>query len=413
MDDQRGGPAGQALPHPLPLPLPDGAHGMAPPYFERLRRERPVARVSLPSGENAWLITRYQDATAIGSDRRFSRDLTAAGTIRLPREDFNSVKGGIFNLDPPRHTTVRRILQPYFSPAAAHALRDSITGYAHELIDSLEAGPNPTDLMNAYAFPLALMMACKVMAVPVEQRRTIVPETRTQMDWRQDSALIGPSTQRLMAFADDVIAAKRAEGPTDRDPIGALIRTQASGDIDADELRGTVMYLFLTSAEPLTGPTGVGVYTLLRHPAILARLRAEPNDALWDEAVRELLRFHHNSATSLPRLALEDVEVGGVLIRRGELVITPWLAATWDPAHYKDPEKFRLGRAAAERPEITFGSGPHFCLGANIAVMHLHVALRILWERLPELSLAVRHMDVAWEPPDFLFTRPVELPVTW
>ncbi|MFB7746252.1 cytochrome P450 [Streptomyces sp. NPDC056132] len=413
MSTSNSRPAGGTLPDPLALPLPDGEHGMAPAVFDQLRRQRPVAKVVLPSGEEAWLLTRHADIIAVGSDRRFSRDLTAGGTIQLPREDFNSVKGGIFNLDPPRHGLVRRILQPYFSPASAHELRGTITGYAHQLIDSLEAGPNPADLMSAYAVPLALMMACEVMAVPVEQRRAIMPETRAQMDWRQSSALIGASTQRLMGFADDVIAAKRAQGQSGQDPISALIRAQNAGDIDTDELRGTVMYLFLTSAEPVTGPTAVGVYSLLRHPEILTRLRTTASDDLWEQAVRELLRFHHNSATSLPRRALTDLDISGVTIRRGDLVITPWIAATWDPKHYKNPEKLRLGRAARERPDITFGNGPHFCLGANIAVTHLHCALRTLWDRLPQLTLAVRHIDIAWEPPEFLFTRPVELPITW
>ncbi|MFF3699234.1 cytochrome P450 [Streptomyces sp. NPDC002221] len=252
---------------------------------------------------------------------------------------------GIFNLDPLRHGLVRRIRQPYFSPASAHELRGTITSYAHQLIDSLEAGPNPADLMSAFAVPLALIMACEVMAVPVEQRRAIMPETRAQMDWRQSSALIGASTQRLMAFADDVIAAKRAEGQDGQDPVSALIRAQNAGDIDTDELRGTVMYLFLTSAEPVTGPTAVGVYSLLRHPEILSRLRATASDDLWEQAIRELLRFHHNSATSLPRRALTDLDISGVRISQGDLVITPWLAATWDPKHYKNPEKLRLGRA--------------------------------------------------------------------
>ncbi|WP_405166500.1 cytochrome P450 [Nocardia sp. NBC_01499] len=310
---------------------------------------------------------------------------------------------------------MRRVLQRYFSPAAAVSLQPIIAGHANRLLDAMQAGPNPTDLMSAYAFPLALHMACEVMAVPVEQRRKIIPDIHVQMDLTQQSAIIGASTQRMMEFADEVLESKRAQGATLDDPIGALICANDVGDITAEELRGTVMYLFLTSAEPVTGPTAVAVYTLLRHPDIL-RARPPDNDTpndFWEQAVREILRLHHNSATSLPRVATEDVEIAGVTIHKGDSVITPWIAASCDPQQFKTPEKFRLGRGRGEHCEVTFGTGPHFCLGANIARMHLTTALQTLWSRLPELTLAVKHEDIAWEPPDFLFTRPVELPVSW
>ncbi|MGX1778593.1 cytochrome P450 [Nocardia brasiliensis] len=404
----------EPLPAVLALPLPDGPHGLEPPIFARLRRERPVARVELPSGDHAWLLTRFIDITGIGSDRRFSRDLTGSGSIRLVGEDFNSVRGGIFNLDPPDHTRVRRVIQRFFSPSAAIELRPIIAEHANRLIDQMVAGSNPGDLMRHYAFPLALHMACELMAVPVEQRRKIIPDIHVQMDLAQESAIIGASTQRMMEFADEVIDSKRATGAVLDDPVGALIQAHAKGDISAEELRGTVMYLFLTSAEPVTGPTGVTVYTLLRHPDILSSpLRKQAPDQFWDQVVREALRLHHNSATSLPRVATQDVEIAGVTIAKGESVITPWIAASCDPSQFKAADRFRPERSRSEHSEVTFGTGPHFCLGANIARMHLKTALQTLWTRLPELTLAVRHEDIAWEPAEFLFTRPAELPVSW
>ncbi|KAA8885659.1 cytochrome P450 [Nocardia colli] len=404
----------EPLPDVLTMPLPDGPHGLEPSIFHRLRRERPVAKVVLPSGDQVWLLTRFGDITAIGSDRRFSRDLTMSGSVRLVGDDFNSVRGGIFNLDPPDHTRVRRTIQKFFSPTAATELQPVIAAHANRLIDAMTAGPNPTDLMRQYAFPLALHMACEVMAVPVEQRRKIIPDIHVQMDLTQESAIIGASTQRMLEFADEVLDSKRAQGAAPDDPISTLIHAHDAGDITTEELRGTVMYLFLTSAEPVTGPTAVAVYTLLRHPDILrSPLRDEAPDRFWDQVVREVLRLHHNSATSLPRVATEDVEIAGVTIAKGDAVITPWIAASCDPSQFKAPDKFRPTRSRGEHSEVTFGTGPHFCLGANIARMHLKTALHTLWSRLPELTLAVRHEDIAWEPPEFLFTRPVELPVSW
>lgn len=114
-----------------------------------------------------------------------------------------------------------------------------------------------------------------------------------------------------------------------------------------------------------------------------------------------------------PAIALDDTELHGVRIRAGDAVVTPWVAATWDPEHYKQPERFRLDRSTREDPAITFGTGPHFCLGVNIARLYLQTALSTLFTQLPELALAAKHEDIAWEPDTYLFTRPTELPVTW
>ncbi|MEU6313123.1 cytochrome P450 [Streptomyces sp. NPDC047014] len=396
-------------PPTVDYPLPSGEHGAPSPLFDTLRREHHLARIRTASGQVTWLVTRHADITAIATDRRFSRDLTRGNTVALPRDDFNAVPGGIFNLDPPDHSRVRRILQPHFSPAAAGALQPAVAAHAHRLIDALAQGPNPADLVAAYSRPLALHMACELMRVPAEQRARIVGDLRVQMDTVAPSVLVGSSTAHLLEFADEVLATPPGSGP-----VAALTRAHEAGTISADELRGTVMYLFLTSAEPVMGPTTTGVYTLTRHPDILHRLQdSGDSDEPWDEAVWELLRFHHNSNSSLPRVATEDVTLSGTTIRRGDHVITPFVAASNDPARFKAPHKFRTGRAAAEDPQVTFGSGPHYCLGVNIARMHLRTALRTLWQRLPRLTLAVKHQDVPWEPREFLFTRPTHLPVVW
>ncbi|MFE3121369.1 cytochrome P450 [Streptomyces niveus] len=397
-----------------PDSFPTRGHGLPPEMFDLLRRERPVARVTFPSGHRAWLVTRRNDITAIGSSRSFSRDLTAPGGQRIAGDDFNSVPGGIFNLDPPAHTTVRRVVQPFFNPAAATALQPVIARAAADLATTLRNGPNPADLHRAYAHPLAATLASDLMRVAPRQRRKIVPRLRSQVDYTTPASTIETSTQWMLDFADEVIDAKTAvyDGTSEpRDPVEALIRDHHRGTVTSEQMHGTVMYLFVTSAEPITGPVSTGVYTLLRHPEQLARVRRDPR--LWPTAVAELLRLHHNGMTSMPRVALTDTELHGIPICSGDAVITPWVAATWDPEHFKQPDRFRLDRSAQEDPAITFGTGPHFCLGVNIARIYLETALSTLFEHLPDLTLAAKHEDIAWEPDTYLFTRPVELPVTW
>lgn len=299
-----------------PDSFPTRGHGLPPEMFDLLRRERPVAPVTFPSGHRAWLVTRRTDITAIGSSRNFSRDLTCPGGQRIAGDDFNSVPGGIFNLDPPEHTTVRRVVQPFFSPAAATALQPAIALAASDLATALRDGPNPADLHRAYAHPLAATLACDLMRVAPLQRRKIVPRLRSQVDYTTPAAKIDTSTRWMLDFAAEVIEAKTADyddGREPRDPVEALIRAHHQGTITSEHLHATVMYLFVTSAEPVTGPVTTGVYTLLRHGDQLARVLRDPG--LWPTAVAELLRLHHNGMTSMPRLALADTELHGVRIR--------------------------------------------------------------------------------------------------
>ncbi|MFE9577783.1 cytochrome P450 [Nocardia sp. NPDC006044] len=407
------------LPDVVSMPQPLGPNGQEPPLYARLRRERPVARVAFPSGVQAWMLTKHADITAIATDKRFSRNFTDPSVPRFAGENFNTVVGGIFNLDPPEHGRIRHVVAPFFAPAAAAALQPRIAAHAERLITQMESaraasGSPVIDLLAHYGMPLGLNMACELMGVPMRQRVRIVPDLLVQANWGEESIIINASTDRLMAFTDEVITAVRTEGGApDADPIRALIHAHTEGKISAQELRATTMYLFLTSAEPVAGPTAVGVYTLLGHRNMLQQLLARDTDDDWDRAVWELLRRHHNGTMSVPRLALEDVELHGVVIRKGESVVTPWIAASCDPERFKTPAEYLLNRSEQEDPRVSFGHGPHFCLGSHIARMHLRTALRTLWRRIPTLMLAVRPEDIAWEPPEVLFARPVELPVTW
>jgi tRNA-dependent cyclodipeptide synthase len=391
----------------LRWPLPFGEHGTPPPLFARLRAERPVCPLEMPSGHRMWLLTRRDDILRAAADPRFSRDLTYPGAPRIAGDDFNAIPGGIFNLDPPAHTRVRRILQPLYQRGPVEAMRPMIAAHAAELLDGMDAGPNPADLVAAYASPLALRVSCEVLRIPLEQRRTYLSLFRTQTDYTADPAEIGASTEAITALSASIVA-DRQERPDPGEPVGALILAHRDGVISRDELVGTVTYLLVTGADPVIGPLATGTLTLLRHPDQLAEVLADPG--LWPAAVEEVLRYHHNGFLSNPRVALEDVEIRGVTVRAGEAVVTPFLAALWDPEHVRDPHRFRMRRSGDAT--AGFGHGPHHCLGSSLARVHLATAFAALFTRHPDLALAVRADDVPWEE-EMLFARPALLPVTW
>nr|WP_324616739.1 cytochrome P450 [Streptomyces sp. XY332] len=151
------------------------------------------------------------------------------------------------------------------------------------------------------------------------------------------------------------------------------------------------------------------VYALLTHPAHLARLRTEPE--LVPQAVEELLRYiPHRNAVGLARIALEDVEVGGVLIRAGEPVYVSYLTANRDQDVFADPDRLDFDRV--HNPHVSFGYGPHFCPASTLARMESEILLRSLWDRFPSLRLAVPEGELAWEQ-GALIRGPEKLPVTW
>jgi biflaviolin synthase len=151
------------------------------------------------------------------------------------------------------------------------------------------------------------------------------------------------------------------------------------------------------------------VYTLLTHPRLWDRVRAEP--ALLPRAVEELLRFiPHKNGLGQPRIATEDVEVGGVLIRAGEAVYVSYVTANWDEEVFADPGRVDIDRS--EVPHLAFGHGPHYCMAPALARMESEVLLAALVERVPGLRLAVPVEQVPW-PTRCLIRGPVELPVAW
>ncbi|KAB2722419.1 cytochrome P450 [Brucella intermedia] len=393
--------------HRHDYPFPMGPLGTPPRIIALARKYRPLCPIRLPSGHNAWMITRKDDIHAVLTDRRFSRNLTYPGGPRFLGEDFNTLPGGIFNLDPPDHTRIRHVLQRFYTREGVAQHTASITRMADELLDKMAKGPNPTDLVQAYSAPLPLAISSEILRVPVQLRQRYAQCFRSQTNFAASSEEIATGIQAILRFCRDVVRSKQDELNPD-EPIGALIAAHLEAVISEDELISTIAYLFVTGSDPLISPLGTGVLTLLAHPD---QLRLCLDDAsLWPKAVEEVLRYHHNGVLGMPRVALEDVEMHGVTIKKGEAVCATMLGATWDPRHYRNPEKFNILRETDGT--ATFGAGPHFCLGATLARVFLRIAYERLFTRFPTLSLAVPADDVPWEP-DIIFTRPACLPVVW
>ncbi|MDT0319780.1 cytochrome P450 [Streptomyces millisiae] len=378
------------------------------PLYARLRAEEPLSRVALPYGEPAWLATRHADVKLVLTDPRFSRAI--AQGLDQPRLRRESTGDGIMGMDPPDHTRLRRLAGKAFTARRVERMRSSIRELSHRLIDRMEAAGRPADLVEDFATPLPVTVICDLLGVPVEDHHVFREWTAGLTD---DSTARGDVLYevggKLEEYMAGLVARRRAE-PTD-DLLGALVYARDNGDrLTEDELISIAGAGLLTGGvETVSSALPSFVFTLLTHPEQLARLRREPE--LLPRAVEELLRYVPiNTAAMFARYALEDVTFGDTLVRAGDPVLAALHAANRDPEIFEDPERLDLTRE--HNPHVTFGHGPHHCIGAQLARLELQEALKALLERFPELRLAEGPEGVAWKY-GVIVRGPSRLHISW
>ncbi|MGK4596389.1 cytochrome P450 [Amycolatopsis sp. w19] len=370
----------------------------------------PMSRVVFPSGCEGWLVTRYEDVRLIFSDTRFSRNLLAPGAPCLIEPgDFSTGEHSILNMDPPDHTRLRKLTAQAFTVRRIAGLRPRIQQIADTLLRAMaEHGP-PADLVEMFAFPLPTAVMCEILGVPYEGRER----------FRQWSRVIVTP----MAYSPEEVAQARRDGADDMAALVAVKRETPGEDLlsvlvhardeDGDrlteaELIDLATQLLLAGHETTVSLIATGIVLLTGHPDQLAALRSDPS--LTEGAVEEIMRFDGPADASLLRVALEDVELSAGPVRRGEAVLAHTGAANRDEAAFPGASRFDIRRRNA--PQLGFGHGLHFCLGAALARLEGEIAFRTLLDGLPGLDLAVPASAITWRPP-LSIRGPEEVPVTW
>ncbi|MFD6069601.1 MULTISPECIES: cytochrome P450 [Amycolatopsis] len=370
----------------------------------------PMSRVVFPSGCEGWLVTRYEDVRLIFSDTRFSRNLLAPGAPCLIEPgDFSTGEHSILNMDPPDHTRLRKLTAQAFTVRRIAGLRPRIQEIADTLLRAMtEHGP-PVDLVEMFAFPLPTAVMCEILGVPFEGRER----------FRQWSRVIVTP----MAYSPAEVAQARRDGADDMAALVAVKRATPGEDLlsvlvhardeDGDrlteaELIDLATQLLLAGHETTVSLIATGIVLLAGNPDQLAALRSDP--ALTEGAVEEIMRFDGPADASLLRVALEDVELSAGLVRRGEAVLAHTGAANRDEAAFPGASRFDIRRRNA--PQLGFGHGLHFCLGAALARLEGEIAFRTLLDGLPGLDLAVPASAITWRPP-LSIRGPEAVPVTW
>lgn len=381
--------------------------------YARIAADGPVTRVRLPSGRPAWLIAGYREVRTALTDPRFSR----GEAVRDPGGHLLAVEAvgtSILNLDPPDHTRLRRVAARGFTEARIAALRPRVVTMIGELLDGLSGTEGRADLCEEFCMVLPVRVIGEILGVPAEERHRIEK-------WRDglNAPITGSGAPdnsahaELLAYIGELVEQRRAE-PRD-DLLSVLALGGADGEADDvltdQEITALGGTLLVAGFETTVAQLGLILREVLNRPEGLRSL-PEDEQALAAE-VEELIRRLPISdyGGTLARKATEDVELGGVHIKAGDIVIAATHAANFDPDAFPEPRRHEPDRDTIAH-HLAFGYGVHRCLGAPVARIELQESLRALRERFPDMRLAVPDRELRFHPAA-VNKRLVELPVTW
>lgn len=407
-----------------------GTYTAGVPYdlLADLRETHGVVRVSepelpgWPAGAGYWLVMRHPDVRTVLSDPATFSSALGGTQIRDPEgvEDLRYVQAMMLNMDPPEHTRLRRLLHASFTPRAVRALEDQVRAHAREIVDRMLAGPAEVDFAKDVAADMPLLVLADLLGMPAEDRwlmfdwanrvigwqdpdyavsasfdadsgspwaaealarrpvpdasgRMPDPRSRTGMpDLYHYAHLLGAAKrERPGEDIMSILMSQRDDAQDDREGVGpdAGARSGSGRDsrVSLEEFENLFWLFAVAGNETLRNGIPGGMQALLTHPQAQRDLRADPERI--PAAVEEMLRWW-TPVMTFRRTAIRAVEIAGQPIAAGDKVVVSFTAANRDPQVYADPDVFDIDRYAVRPPpraHLSFGHGPHVCLGANLA----------------------------------------------
>ncbi|MFD3471429.1 cytochrome P450 [Streptomyces sp. NPDC058682] len=379
-----------------------------PPAYTEAAATTRVARAYLPDGESCWLVTGYTEVRTVLSDRRFSSDVSHPGLPMLPpgRRELLAANPSFLRLDDPEHSRLRRMITGDFLVKRVEAMRPGVQQIVDDMLERMTAGRTEADLVADFALPVPSLVICLLLGVPYGDRERFQALGQTLLSNTRPLEEVAAAQEGLQEYLRGLAARKREQPQDD-----ILSRLAAREDLSLREVAATGVLLLVAGHESTANMIALSTALLLEQPEQIARL-ADP--AALPGAVEELLRHLTIVHSGLSRVALEDVELGGVEIKAGEGVIALISTANRDEDTFGGPDHRPVGELDLDRDahrHIAFGFGVHQCLGQSLARAELHIALATLFRRLPALHLAVPRDELRFS--DGLFYGMPSLPVRW
>jgi cytochrome P450 len=383
-----------------------------PKEYGPMREQEPATKVTnRMTGRPAWALTRYDDVRGVLADPAMSSNARLPGyphQFQVPEEMLPYIAFPFAAMDPPEHTVRRRMVIPEFTATRIAGLRPRLQELMDQQIDRMIAKGGPVDLVAELAVPVPSLMFVEMLGADPQHidyfRR--YAESATGHDSSMET--VAGAIAEMDEFLDELVTEK-IKNPAD-DLLSRLgERLKDEETLEQDDLVAIARLLVIAGSDTTANVISLGTAVLLRHPEQLAEIKAD--FSLLPKAIEELLRFLSILDSATVRVATRDTTLpSGAVIRSGEGVMALSGAANWDPSRYPEPEKFDIHRST--EGHMSFSYGNHMCPGANLARMQLEVVFRTLFERIPNLRLAVQEDEM-----DFAFDAHAyglhSLPVTW
>ena len=386
-----------------------------PPEVMELGAARPMSRVRIWDGSTPWLITGYDEVRTLFSDSRVSVDDRRPGFPHWNEGMLSTVHKrprSVFTSDAEEHTRFRRMLSKPFTFKRVEGLRPVIQQITDEHIDAMLAGPQPADIVTALALPVPSLVISQLLGVPYEDADMFQHHANIGLARYATGEDTVKGAVNLNKYLAQLVESK-VEAPLEdsADAVSDLAERVKAGELSVKEAAQLGTGLLIAGHETTANMIGLGVLALLQYPDQAAVLRDTDDPKVIANAVEELLRYLSIIQNGQRRVAAEDIEIAGEVIRASEGIIIDLAPANWDANAFAEPERLYLHRSGAGQ-HVAFGYGRHQCVGQQLARAELQIVFHTLLRRIPTLDLAVPVQDVPLKH-DRLAYGVYELPVTW
>jgi cytochrome P450 len=356
-------------------------------------------------GQPTWVVSRYQDIRAALVDPRLSAD-TISAAIKPSGTENTPVM--FARMDDPEHHRLRRMMTSQFTFRRTETMRPQIQEMVDEYLGKMIDNGPPADIVRDFALPVPSLVIALLLGVPPEDLGLFQHNTSVGLDTKSSEEQKAQAFATMFAYIEELV--KRKEREPGDDLISRLVTDYiATGELNRETAAMNSVIMMQAGHETTANMIALGTVALLEHPDVFERLGQTDDPALIASAVEELMRYLTIVHAQVDRVAIEDLTIGGQLIRAGDKVLMNLPAGNWDGEFVENPEALDIDRNA--RGHLGFGYGVHQCIGANLARVEMQVAFATLARRLPGLQLAVSPDALQFKDSDIYGMK--ELPVTW
>jgi len=346
-----------------------------------LRKHEPVFWPEHADGPGFWAITKYEDVLRLSTDRRLS---SAGGrsTVSTPAAPDAAMADVLVVTDPPKHTQLRTIVNKAFTPRVVAALQTYVQNVVDDIVDGLTPR-RECDFATEVAALIPFNVICELLGAAEEDRGSLAHAVGHFMESNTHIQQPARNDFQLGRYFLDLAEQRRSEPGNDL--ISLLVQAEVEGEsLSNADILALCSLLFIAGSETTMNGISGGLLAFIEDPKQRARLKSDPSP--WPKAVEEILRYVSPVLNGMVRTATEDIAVRDKQIKAGDKVTLWYPSANRDEDVFPDPSAFDIGRDP--NPHITFGAGPHFCLGASLARLEIRITLETVFRRLGDIELA-------------------------